>query len=239
MLHASGALWLPEIRTALVADVHLGYGWAQRRRGQLGPVEDLRTQPKLDRLMTELQPERLVILGDIVHAPRPAPAERELVEGIVHNLASSAELILVLGNHDRGFLRDYPGLPIRCCQTWYTEGLLAVHGHRPAAIAEDAITVLGHLHPALGVVDDAGASQRIPVFLVSEKVIVLPAFSPFAVGFDVRRPIPREVRTVLGKGQIEVIAATGRRTVRLGALQAVRTMRTPEGPQFWRANTSR
>ena len=40
--HPSGALWIPESRTLLVADLHLGYGWAQRRRGELGPLADFR-----------------------------------------------------------------------------------------------------------------------------------------------------------------------------------------------------
>lgn len=222
LAHACGALWLPDERTALVADVHLGYGWAQRRRGQLGPVEDTSTLPKLEALLEELHPQQLVILGDVVHAPRPAPAERALVEAAIQQLSTKAELTLVLGNHDRGFMRDYPELPIRVCRTWSAAGLLAVHGDRPAGIPVEGITALGHLHPALGIMDDAGASQRIPVFLISPRAVVLPAWSPYAAGFDVRRSIPKEVGAVLGPGEVEVIAATGKRLVRVGPLALIR-----------------
>src|SRR5690349_3818652 len=71
--HASGALWLDEIRTLIAADVHLGYGWALRRRGQLGPVGDDKVCQKLISVVKELAPEEIVFLGDLVHAPRPAP----------------------------------------------------------------------------------------------------------------------------------------------------------------------
>src|SRR5690349_11353616 len=80
MAHASGALWLPDRRTVLVADVHLGFGWALRRRGQLGPVSDAGVGRKLASVAAELQPETIVFLGDLVHAPRPTPQERDLVE---------------------------------------------------------------------------------------------------------------------------------------------------------------
>jgi uncharacterized protein len=230
-VHATGAVWLDGLRTVLLADVHLGYGWALRRRGQLGPVEDTNTWPKLESLINELEPEHIVILGDVVHAPRPAPGERELVEQVLGTLAARAELTLVLGNHDRGFVRDFPDLPVRVCQTWATDGILAVHGDRPAAVAERGLTLLGHYHPALGVVDDAGASQRIPVFLSSEKGLVLPAFSPFAAGYDVKKPLPREIRETLGSG-IEVFAATGKRIVALGELKRLRGTGPNDGGRY-------
>ncbi|MEJ7607597.1 MAG: hypothetical protein WKF37_15335 [Bryobacteraceae bacterium] len=58
--HASGALWLPEVKTLLIADIHLGYGWALRRRGQLGPVQDPGTRQKLEAVFAELRPESVV-----------------------------------------------------------------------------------------------------------------------------------------------------------------------------------
>src|SRR5687768_17009308 len=78
--HASGALWLPDADTILLADVHLGFGWALRRRGQLGPVQDSAVRKKLFDVVDELRPRVVVFLGDVVHAPRPAPAEREAIE---------------------------------------------------------------------------------------------------------------------------------------------------------------
>ena len=78
--HPSGGLWLAEERILLVADPHLGYAWAQRRRGELGLLGDIVGQAKLLQVVEELAPEQLVLLGDIVHAPKPGPEERALIE---------------------------------------------------------------------------------------------------------------------------------------------------------------
>jgi hypothetical protein len=202
--------------------VHLGYGWAQRRRGQLGPVADANTRDKLLRLIEELSPARIVFLGDIVHAPRPASQERALIESTIRDAAGRAELVLVLGNHDRGFIRDFPDLPMHVAHSWEVDGLIALHGDKPASLAGDQQLVLGHLHPAIGVRDSAGASQRIPAFLVHSKAFVLPAFSPFAAGFNVKVALPSELRKLFGKQDVDVVAATGRRVVCLGPLTRLR-----------------
>jgi putative SbcD/Mre11-related phosphoesterase len=220
--HASGALWLPGEGVALLADVHLGYGWAQRRRGQLGPVYDGGARQRLESVLAELHPETVVFLGDIVHAPKPAPMERELVEETLHSAASQTKLIVVRGNHDRAFDRDYAHLGIVVAECWHGSGITAVHGDRPVECPPNRHLAIGHLHPALSVRDDAGASQRIPAFLVSEKATVLPAFSPFAAGFSVNSHIPAEVRRVLGKGEVGVVVATGNRVVSLGSLSELR-----------------
>ena len=213
--HASGALWLPDRRTVVLADVHLGFGWALRRRGQLGPVGDANVERKLAALIEELTPETVVFLGDLVHAPRPTPAERTTVERAVRSL--NARVIVVLGNHDRGFTRDYPDLPVEVCREWRPPGLIAVHGDRP--LPDEGHVVAGHIHPALGIVDDAGASRRMPVFVAGENVTLLPAFSPLAAGFDIRAGLPFRIR------EPRIVAASGQRAVLLGPLSRVLALR--------------
>jgi len=219
--HASGALWIPEPRTVVIADAHLGYGWALRRRGQLGPVVDEVARDKVRAAIDELQPATIVFLGDVVHAPRPDPREHELVESTLRALAQHAKVVIVLGNHDRGFARDFPHIGIELVPQWTMDGLIGLHGDKPAGVSASKFLV-GHLHPALSVRDDAGASQRIPVFLIGASAYVLPAFSPFAAGFAVNVRLPADVRQVLGQGEINVIAATGKRVVKLGPLAALR-----------------
>lgn len=215
--HASGALWLSESRTALLADVHLGYGWAMRRRGQLGPVDEAAVKQKLLATAAELQPETIVFVGDVVHAPRPGAEERAGIEATLSELAKLAELILIPGNHDRGFQRDYPGAALRVAADWRGCGVVAVHGHiLPASTGH---LVLGHLHPALGIVDHAGATQKVPVFVVSSRATVLPAFSPLAAGGDIRMHMPPAIGALLDESKTRVVAASGKRVVDLGPLR--------------------
>jgi putative SbcD/Mre11-related phosphoesterase len=219
--HASGALWVPETRTAIIADLHLGYSWAQRRRGELGPLADARTREKLLGVRDQLQPSRYVFLGDVVHAPRPCEPERAWIEAILHELASGAKLIAVRGNHDRRFAAEFAHLSFQHVVTWSERSVTAAHGDRMDFVRPQNHTlILGHLHPALEIRDSSGAGHKVPVFLANRHCLVLPAFSPFARGFDIVSGIPPELLHCFAAEEIEVYAATGKKVARLGPLRS-------------------
>lgn len=213
---------MPESATAFIADLHLGYSWAQRRRGELGPLVDERTREKLLALREELHPRRIVFLGDLVHAPRPCDPERAWVECLLQDLSGSADLIAVRGNHDRAFAEEFGHLPITTVPLWHEDSILAIHGDRlPATSPDGATLLLGHLHPALPVHDASGAGRKLPVFLASPSCIVLPAFSPFAGGYNIACGVPENLLTLFRGEQIEAIAVTGTKAAHLGPLNQV------------------
>ncbi len=237
--HPSGALWIPETRTALVADVHLGYSWAQRRRGELGPLADVNAKEKLVRLADDLSPREFVFLGDLVHAPRPCGPEREWIESLLTQLANRARIIAVRGNHDRAFAREFGHLNLSTVETWSAPGLLALHGDRlsTAPVPEAATLIMGHLHPSLALRDASGANHRVPLFLATNHCIVLPAFSPFARGFDVGGGLPLDLQACFRSDEILAFAATASRVAALGPLrQAIERMlaSTPNTPGHFR-----
>jgi putative SbcD/Mre11-related phosphoesterase len=221
--HASGGLWIPGEQTLLVADVHLGYAWAQRRRGQLGPLTEGGVREKLAAVLTSLDPRRLVVIGDLVHAPKPGTQEREVVEATLQALAEGREILLVRGNHDRAFGRDFGHLPVRMIPFWSGDTVTAVHGDRPQEypLPHGHTLVLGHWHPTVSIADSAGATLRLPVFLQWPAALILPAFSPFAAGFDVSRGYPPQLMDgIPASGKpVQVYAATGTRIRRLGRMQ--------------------
>ena len=224
--HASGTLWIPETETAIIADLHLGYSWAQRRRGELGPLADARTREKLLATRDQLQPRRFVFLGDLVHAPRPCAPERAWIEDILQELASGAQIVAVRGNHDRRFATEFSHLSFEDVVTWSDRLVTAAHGDRfDFAWPENHTLILGHLHPALAIRDSSGAGHKLPVFLANRNCIVLPAFSPFARGYDVICGLPPELARCFGPDEIEVYAASGKQVARLGPLRtALNTM---------------
>ncbi|MCX6598396.1 MAG: metallophosphoesterase [Acidobacteria bacterium] len=205
--HPSGALYIPERETALIADLHLGYAWAQRRRGELGPLDDGGLLNKLRETLESLRPECVVLLGDIYHAPSPSSAERSLVEQALALI--TGQLIVVRGNHDRAIARDFG---LSALPAWEAPGLLAVHGDQLPQT--DRFLIMGHLHPVVNIRDAAGASRRVPVFQVKKTVCCLPAFSPFAAGVAVRG------------GQL--YAATGKRVVPLSGAKSAQAPVYPD-----------
>lgn len=215
--HCSGALLLPDSGTAIVADVHLGYGWAQRRRGELGPIADERTRKKLFEFLHEIAPKRIVFLGDLVHAPRPCDPERAWVEELLSGLAEKAQLIAVRGNHDRAFAREFAHSPVETVPAWAQDNIVAVHGDKlPSAV--EGVLIVGHFHPAIPVRDVAGAGRKLPVFLAGRRCIVLPAFSPFAGGYDLAAGVPTALSPYFDREAPKAYAASKSRVVALGPL---------------------
>ena len=237
--HPSGALWIPESHTVLIADVHLGYSWAQRRRGELGPLADVAAKEKLLRVIAELNAQQIIFLGDLVHAPKPCAPEREWIESLLTDLSTRASIIAVRGNHDRAFAREFGHLPLTTVEIWTAPGLLALHGDRlaRAPVPGFATLIMGHLHPSLSLRDASGANQKVPLFLVTPSCVVLPAFSPFARGFDVASGLPGELAACFRKEDIHAYAATQTRVAALGPLkQAIEKMlaSTPSTPGHFR-----
>ena len=89
LLDARRAVILPEERILAVADLHLGYVWAQRQRGQLLPLGEEDTLTRLHALCADWSPERLLVLGDFVHAVASPEGIREAVTGLIRGLSSS------------------------------------------------------------------------------------------------------------------------------------------------------
>jgi uncharacterized protein len=67
----SGALYWPEERTLIVADMHLEKGSSYAARGQmLPPYDSAVTLASLTRVVARYRPKRLIALGDSFHDTR-------------------------------------------------------------------------------------------------------------------------------------------------------------------------
>jgi uncharacterized protein len=183
---AGGVAWLPEHSTVVIADVHLGYARAARRRGgYLPPVESAATVAgRLLEITSRLAATRLVIAGDLRHSTRDVDAaELAEVDAFLDRLRGTlARVDLVAGNHDRKVrVSGAPTmLPI------VTVGELDVV-HAPPAKPPARWTVCGHLHPSTTVRDETGAGARFPCVMVGPQILVLPAFTEWAGGAHASR----------------------------------------------------
>ncbi len=181
-------------RTAVIADVHLGYEWARGSGGDCLPAHSLaETLAKMTHLLARATVERLIVAGDLVESPRPCRRTAEDVRRLSRWLADrGVDLVALAGNHD-------PRRGTSTPETLKVAGWTIGHGHR--AIPGDR-TISGHLHPAL-----CAGGVTAPCFLVGPSTIVLPAFSPNGAGWNVlSTPIPLpwcddSLRCVAGLGE--------------------------------------
>lgn len=177
MLHPQRAAVWPGERAVLVADVHLGKDQIFRNEGVAMPAGVVQSDlARLSGLVEEAGAERLIVLGDWVHAP---PMQGDLWPEEIRRWRSrhqSLSIELVEGNHDRALA------------SWLVEwsmidqgsslqlgGVKLLHEWHPGLTGPG---VSGHLHP--GVVIRAGHDRvRLPAFLESADHLVLPAFGRF------------------------------------------------------------
>ena len=167
------ALFHNRQRWLAVADLHFGYEISQRAAGRLMPLWGMRSvEDRLTDLLADYRPERLVILGDLVH-DRSATAE---VLPFLERLRSRCEVILLAGNHDRHVTGAIQMLP-----QWQCDGFHFHHGHCEAESA-GRIQIIGHHHPAGTIRDGAGLRLKLPAFVQQDDCWIMPAFSPWAAG---------------------------------------------------------
>jgi DNA ligase-associated metallophosphoesterase len=195
-LDARRVLWLPEERTLVAADLHLGYVWAHRHAGQLLPIsapDD--TIDRLANLAAEYCPAQIVLLGDIVHRAVPVPALREQLESLAARLAS-VSIRWIAGNHDRRLeplLRECGLSGVRLEAELTVGSHLLMHGDggedgaaRGARPNAPGWLIIGHEHPAIHLNDRVTTSVKCPCFLAGSGILILPAFSSWAAGCNIR-----------------------------------------------------
>ncbi len=189
------ALWWPAARTLFVADVHLGKAASFRALGQ--PVPSGTTRDNLDRLSTLIdrwQAERLVVLGDWLHAA--AAQQAQVIEPVMAWRSRHAALhcLLVRGNHDSHAGDPPPALRFEMVDEPHRMGPFAAC-HMPGASGEpspaiedtagparaDAVgfRLAGHLHPAVRLHGAGGDRLRLPCFCETAQQLILPAFGAF------------------------------------------------------------
>ncbi|NVO12854.1 MAG: ligase-associated DNA damage response endonuclease PdeM [Rhodoplanes sp.] len=177
----SGALWWPDRRMLLVADLHLEKGSACASRGSLlPPFDTAETLEQLAWVIGFYDPSVVVALGDSFHDT--GGADRLAAEARAHlvSLQRGRDWVWIAGNHDPEPERDVGGVFAREMRV----GPLVLR-HEPAAGHGVVGEIAGHLHPCARVVQ-RGRSLTRRCFAGDGRRMVMPAFGAFTGGLNVR-----------------------------------------------------
>jgi putative SbcD/Mre11-related phosphoesterase len=180
------AVFLEKENTLAVADLHLGYTWAHRFNGQMLPLHKADfLQERIADLLQSYKPTRVVLLGDILHQAVPITAVEKDFTELVHLITGSASLTLIRGNHDKklaAFIKNCR-LPVQVEPHASSGDVLFIHGDTtPESIEQFKLILMGHEHPAISLGDGVSTSAKFPCFLLSDGLIVLPAFCFYSSG---------------------------------------------------------
>jgi DNA ligase-associated metallophosphoesterase len=188
-LHPGRAVFWPRRRTLIVADTHFGKSSFFARHGVAVPAgADAADRATLHRLVDETLAERLIVLGDFLHAPMAADShEAHEIDAWSRGLAPK-EVVVIAGNHDRLAAHPWPSIH------WRQKDLLDppfrfLHDASTRSDRDAAFTLSGHIHPVMRLGGLRKSGLRVPVFWQRQTGLVLPSFGAFTGGFAVR-PAP-------------------------------------------------
>ncbi len=208
-----GAALHSEERTAVIADLHLGYEWARAAAGDCVVAHSLEeTLGRLSALLSRAPVSRLIVAGDLLESARPCPDTARDLNRLKSWLADrNVNLLLLEGNHDVSISLSARRLSNRLPATCVVAGWTIGHGHQ---LIPGPARMCGHHHP---VFNWRGISA--PCFLVGTGQIMLPAFSPNAAGCNVvTASLPRHWHA----GSLRCLVSTGDEVLDFGPLAGLR-----------------
>ena len=211
----SRALFWPERRALLVADLHLEKAsWFAERGQMLPPFDSIATLTRLLALAQSSDAEEIWALGDSFHDAIGPERLPDAALALLDQLAERRRIIWIAGNHDAA-----ARLPGERCDEQRFDGLVLRHESVPG---ESAAEISGHFHPKLRV-STAGRNLSRPCFVMSAQRLILPAFGSLTGGLDAHAP---PILAVVGDDAEAMVAGE------------TRLMRFPVRPQSLRAHAA-
>lgn len=199
-LDLDGALYWPEERLLVAADLHLekGSSYASSAARLLPPYDSAQTVARLEALIARYRPLRVIALGDSFHDRRGAARLDNIVAERIRALSDQADWIWIHGNHDPKPPKQLGG---RGAVEIAIGPLVFRHDAHEEREAEGG-EVIGHYHPVASV-STRGRSFRRRCFAIGRQRLLLPAFGAYAGGLNVRE---RAIQRLLdAKAQVALL----------------------------------
>jgi DNA ligase-associated metallophosphoesterase len=176
----AGALYWPDERMLIVADLHFEKGSAfAARKVFLPPYDTAAALAALAVLVAFYNPRAVVALGDSFHDARAGERMAATDSGKVRALQSGRDWIWIAGNHDRVLP---PGLGGERRED-LSAGEIAFR-HEPRG-GPSRGEIAGHLHPVAKVAGRGGRVRR-RCFVSNGSRCVMPAFGAYAGGLNLQ-----------------------------------------------------
>ncbi len=178
------AIWIPEISAVVVADIHLGYESGLFDEPFYPRMQFRDVAERMERLIERYSPETVIIDGDLKHEFSSMPYGEFRDVGDFLDILEGRRVLLVRGNHDNFIVGYLKKRGVEVADEMELGRFFFVHGHRGAKIPENRLVIMGHEHPVVRIRDEVGGRALFPCFFVTERLILLPAFSEISGGTD-------------------------------------------------------
>lgn len=172
------ALFWPEQRALLVADLHLEKASAYAAGGQmLPPYDSLSTLHELAALVSASGAQAIICLGDNFHDDDGEQRLAGEAAALLRDLTTRFDWIWITGNHDPHISGRWGGTSVLELEA---AGIVLRHEADPADSAHE---ISGHFHPKYrALMRKRMVSRRC--FVQTESKIIMPAFGALTGGMD-------------------------------------------------------
>lgn len=182
MALGQGALFWPERRALLVADLHFEKAsWYARFGQMLPPYDSVATLADLTALVAATGAGEVWCLGDSFHDDEGCDRLPAQARSMLGALTARTRWTWITGNHDAGFASHCGGSIVAEAEV---DGLILRHEADPAEVRPE---LSGHFHPKLYVTLRGRRIAR-RCFVASATKLILPAFGALTGGLDAGHP---------------------------------------------------
>lgn len=191
ILHPSGAIFWQEKNMLLIADVHLGKVSHFRKHGAAVPASAAyKNLEELTEITNHFDPKIICLLGDLFHS-KINEEWKDFEKWVEY---TSAEIILISGNHDIIPQYLYEEIGIKVYDELILDNFLLTHHPTPR---DDFFNFYGHIHPGIRMKGVGREYLRLPCFFKSINCLILPAFGNFTGKFILKPSKTDEVYAIV------------------------------------------
>lgn len=179
----SGALFIPDYQTLVIADLHLEQGSSLARRGIHAPPYDSRQSlAQLAAVVTTINPQHLIFLGDSFHDATIDQFINDDDRKTLLQITKMRNTIWITGNHDLEIPMTLGGESAERVSL----GPLTLR-HEPKMELGHEFEIAGHLHPG-ATLTQRGRHIRGKCFIADHRRLILPAFGSYTGAFSISAP---------------------------------------------------
>jgi uncharacterized protein len=179
VIAADAALFWPDRKALLVADLHLekGSSFAAHTGQMLPPYDSIDTLRALSVCIEQFRPETVYCLGDNYHDDGGEARLSMAARTLLTDLTGRLDWNWIVGNHDPALQALWGGRLVNEVQI---AGIVLRHEADPNCKTAE---ITGHFHPKLRI-RQTGRNIARRCFVANHRKLIMPAFGAFTGGLD-------------------------------------------------------
>ena len=203
----SGALFISEINTLVISDLHFGKSFSFAKVGNFLPPYDINeTIEKIRKLIEKYSPKQIISLGDSFHESKTLKMIDKISIKKINKAFNQLDVIWIDGNHDEN-LKNKKLIYGKFKKNHTFSSLTFTH-IKSRKLENNLFEFSGHFHPKISFKHNK-INYLCKCFVLGKNFCILPAFGSFTGGLDInsselKQILPKD-KTIIAIGKKKLI----------------------------------